>query len=111
MQYFDRSFTIMSYHAFLLFEIYVVHLNFVRKHNLVAGELMNYHSEGTHFIDFQSARIIHQLQRFQTPYPFIEIPRIQTWIRTLIASICAGQDRRVDCRERMFLAHVEKACV
>jgi hypothetical protein len=39
-------------------EIYVIHLNSAQKHNLVAGELMNYHSEGMDFIDFQSARII-----------------------------------------------------
>lgn len=73
--------------------IYVVHLNFVRKQNLAAGELMDYHSEGIHFIDFQSARIIHQLQRFQTPYQFMEIPEIQMWIQTLMSSINAGQDR------------------
>ena len=38
-------------------EIYVVYLNLVRKHNLVAGELMNYHSEGTHFIDFHIIKV------------------------------------------------------
>lgn len=54
---------------------------------------MDYHSEGMHFIDFQSARIIHQLQRFQTPYQFMEIPEIQMWIQTLMSSINAGQDR------------------
>ena len=73
-------------------EIYIVHLNSVRKHNIVAGELINYHSEGMHFVDFQSARIIQQLQRFQSPHPFIEIPRIQTWFQTLITSIGIGQE-------------------